>query len=425
MAAKKPAHSILASGIAVRCAHTRIANTVDLVAFPRNPNTHSDKQLALLAKIIKSTGWRNPIVVSKRSGFITKGHGRMAAAMLLKLDTVPIDEQDYDSEAQEWADVIADNRIAELADMNEKRLAELVRDLDALNYDSQLLGFTSEEAAALVAQLDPAPSAFEDISPVLAGAHALKTDMLFPSDLPHDIPMLRADMLASMPEPIETWCGERVSRKSENYFYNHNSDSLRGLDIHKTVLGFYVDDFRFEATFNDAAAFATRILNAGFVAAVTPNFSVVPDWPGAINLYNTFRTRWVGRYWQEAGIRIIPDVQTGFDVKGKAFDFATIGIPKNAPCISVQAHMNFKEDQIKNEGTALKGMIEQLKPQSIFVMSGASAREIVELAKLPKSLHVIFCDGRNVVKSEFYKKEKLDKKTASVKVSHPIKTGGE
>ena len=62
--------------IQVYCAHSRMVDIEAMVENPRTPNKQSDKQISLLAKIIKSQGWRNPIVVSNRSGFIVKGHCR-------------------------------------------------------------------------------------------------------------------------------------------------------------------------------------------------------------------------------------------------------------------------------------------------------------------------------------------------------------
>ncbi|WP_282442293.1 hypothetical protein [Pelotomaculum terephthalicicum] len=38
----------------------------------RASGTHPDKQIQLLAKIIKNQGWRAPITVSNRSGFIIR-----------------------------------------------------------------------------------------------------------------------------------------------------------------------------------------------------------------------------------------------------------------------------------------------------------------------------------------------------------------
>jgi len=98
----------------------------------------------LLAKIIDYQGWRNPIVVSTRSGFIVKGHARLTAAEVLELEEVPVDYQDYDSEAQEWADMLADNRIAELAEIDRTVLKDLIEELDTGAVDIELTGYTDD-----------------------------------------------------------------------------------------------------------------------------------------------------------------------------------------------------------------------------------------------------------------------------------------
>ena len=133
-----------ASTIPVHCAHDEIVDITTLVPNPRNPNTHPDKQIALLSKIIRNQGWRNPIVVSNRSGFIVKGHGRLEAAKLLQVESVPIDRQDYETEADEWADMIADNRIAELADIDKSAMKDLLTELDTGSFDMDLTGFDEQ-----------------------------------------------------------------------------------------------------------------------------------------------------------------------------------------------------------------------------------------------------------------------------------------
>lgn len=139
--------------IPVYCAHTELADTEALVDNPRNPNTHPEKQIKLLAKIIQNQGWRNPIVVSKRSGFVVKGHGRLMAARLLKCEKVPVDYQDYANEAAEWADMIADNRIAELAVADTKELHALLSELESRgDIDLDLTGFTGNALADLLAE---------------------------------------------------------------------------------------------------------------------------------------------------------------------------------------------------------------------------------------------------------------------------------
>jgi len=130
-----------ASGVKVYCAHDKVVDITTIVPNPRNPNKHPDNQIELLAKIIMNQGWRNAITVSTRSGFIVRGHGRYEAAKQMQVDEVPIDFQDYASDAEEWADLIADNRIAELSKMDSAGLKDLLNEIDTGDFDMDLTGF--------------------------------------------------------------------------------------------------------------------------------------------------------------------------------------------------------------------------------------------------------------------------------------------
>lgn len=135
----------------VHCAHTSLADPNTLKPNPRNPNRHSAHQIQLLAAIIQEQGWRAPITVSKRSGLIVRGHGRLEAALLLGCQQVPVDFQDYGSEAEELADLLADNRLSELAEIDEddlKRVIERLRESDP-DFDVELTGFLEDEIAKL------------------------------------------------------------------------------------------------------------------------------------------------------------------------------------------------------------------------------------------------------------------------------------
>ena len=131
--------------IKVWCRHDGEVDVTSLIPNPRNPNKHPDKQIALLAKIIRNQGWRQPITISNRSGFIVKGHGRLQAALLIGVDKVPIERQDYDTEADEYADLIADNRIAELAETDNTMLSDLLSDELFSDFDMNLTGFSIDD----------------------------------------------------------------------------------------------------------------------------------------------------------------------------------------------------------------------------------------------------------------------------------------
>jgi len=96
-----------------------------LKKHPKNPNNHPRVQIDALCEVLIENGWRSPVVVSKRSGLVIKGHGRIMAAERLGV-AVPVEEQDYPDEAAETRDLIADNKIQELSQLDEKVVNELV-----------------------------------------------------------------------------------------------------------------------------------------------------------------------------------------------------------------------------------------------------------------------------------------------------------
>jgi len=138
------------AGPSVNCAFDELVPLEKLVPNPRNPNQHPQSQVALLAKVIGHQGWRSPVVVSTRSGFIVAGHGRYEAAKALGLSVVPVDYQNFATEADEWAHLIADNRLAELAEADDAALRSLLGELKATDLDMDLSGFDATALQGLL-----------------------------------------------------------------------------------------------------------------------------------------------------------------------------------------------------------------------------------------------------------------------------------
>lgn len=59
-----------------------------LKPYPGNARTHSAKQITEIATSISAFGFNNPVLIDKDGGIIA-GHGRVAAAKKLGLETVP------------------------------------------------------------------------------------------------------------------------------------------------------------------------------------------------------------------------------------------------------------------------------------------------------------------------------------------------
>jgi hypothetical protein len=173
----------------VHCSFLELRDPASLTPHPRNPNRHSERQIEMLSRIIRHQGWRNPIVVSARSGFIIAGHGRLAAALRLGLEKVPVDSQHFESEADEWAHLVADNRIAELADMDQEGLGDLLRDLGEVDdFDLGLCGFSEAEIDRMLSDPDDTDDISEG-SDASESASLLKFDGL-------SIPLTEAEKTA-------------------------------------------------------------------------------------------------------------------------------------------------------------------------------------------------------------------------------------
>jgi hypothetical protein len=127
--------------IPVWCGFDELAPIENLKPHPNNNTIHPEAQIELLAEVIRDAGFRDRVTISRRSGCITKGHGRLMAAKLLGLTTIPVEYQDYASTGDEVADLTADNQIARYAEFNPLKTMqniELVK-LDAVPL--QRLGF--------------------------------------------------------------------------------------------------------------------------------------------------------------------------------------------------------------------------------------------------------------------------------------------
>jgi ParB-like chromosome segregation protein Spo0J len=85
-----------------------------LVPYPRNARTHSKRQIRQIADSIRAFGFTNPVLVD-RWATIVAGHGRVEAAKLLNMKTVPTICLESLTEDQIRPYVLADNRLAEKA----------------------------------------------------------------------------------------------------------------------------------------------------------------------------------------------------------------------------------------------------------------------------------------------------------------------
>ena len=104
-------------------------------------------------------------------------------------------------------------------------------------------------------------------------------------------------------------------------------------------------------------------------AVCTPDFSLYTDMPKALWLYNIYRNRWLGRFWQENGINVICTVSWA---EGRLEDFMLAGIPQNAViALSVCGHGINLEQQKRD----IAQILTRLNPAKVYIKTGKRKAE--------------------------------------------------
>src|SRR5262245_30324131 len=115
----------------------------------QNARTHSRRQLRQIANSIRRFGFCNAILVDDDLTILA-GHGRVEAAKLLGLTSVPTVRLSHLSEADKRAYVIADNRLAEKAGWDRNLLAIELQSLIDIGFEVELTGFETPDIDLLL-----------------------------------------------------------------------------------------------------------------------------------------------------------------------------------------------------------------------------------------------------------------------------------
>src|SRR5215472_8948153 len=157
-----------------------------LRTHPGNPRTHSKKQVRQIADSIRRFGFTNPVLIGD-DGSIIAGHGRVEAAKLIGLDSVPTVRLAHLNAAQRRAYVLADNKLALNAGWDRELLAIELQGLVDIDFDVEVTGFSPAE-----------------IDLVLEGAReGSPSDR---TDVEDEIPFSTNDLATAVTRAGDVWC---------------------------------------------------------------------------------------------------------------------------------------------------------------------------------------------------------------------------
>ncbi len=268
----------------------------ELHKLPNNPRTIRNRDFEILCKSIQDNPdyfEARPLILSDRTGalVIIAGNQRYEAAKYLKMKEVPTYLLENLTEAREREIIIRDN-----ISNGDWDFEAIANEWDAAELEEwgMYIPQPEEDVSDQVDESDDEdePEKVEWVP-----------DCLFASDNQFDIPVLKM---------------------SKENVYLHLPLKPYGADARtKTGVGtyhFYVDDYRFNAIWNDP----TKIINSGVQAIVEPNCSLYETTPIGYGIFLIYKKRWIARMLQDFGIDVFVDL----NVTEKFQKYNIMGVPK-------------------------------------------------------------------------------------------------
>jgi hypothetical protein len=393
-----------------------------------NWKKHPHRQRQAIDAAIEVNGWAGALLFNEVTGNLLDGHMRKEQAIKRGDEAVPVLIGSWSPE-QERHILASLDTIGAMFETQAEALAALTESVqsnlehvktkltsqhrEALNkltsdIDSYAQAVTSGEAASVMLgrkrdrkEYDRNRAIQEARSEEATGSISrteLVADVIFPSSNSFGIPDLRKDLLCP-DHPALIWDRSNDTLTPDSYFCYSAGPSTIPRSGGGGFLGFFTEDFRFETCWNDTPKFTEWLRSMDFRGALVPDFSTWTDWPFAVRLHQLYKSRWVARYWQEAGIPIIPIVQslgtTDFDdgPEGQSVDpedslSATLclhSLPEKTPVLATEARNHQGEEDYWPGWVALHRLALEIVKPKVLVVYGGEQNAKYFLPRLPKT----------------------------------------
>lgn len=314
-----------------------------LKLYEHNPRRISKKQFEKLKQSIEQDPEFfevRPLLLSDRTGqlVVVGGNQRLRASKALGLDKVPTILMHGLSEEQERRIIIKDNHSYGSFDMDELANSWDMSELQDLGVEVDFGNFAHKDEPKHDYYGDERKRTYDAYNLGLVNDASLSADFW-------QMPTIKNDNF--VPSDI---IGFNYAKSSE----------VKNVGIH-----FYLDDYQFERVWNKPESY-TDILKE-YDCILSPDFSLYTDMPMPMKIWNVYRSRQIGSYYQSQGIKVIPTISWA---EKETFEFAFRGIPKGSIVSISTIGVKNSEEAFKIWTDGIKEMIKQIEPSAILIYGG-------------------------------------------------------
>lgn len=311
----------------------------DLTPYSNNAKIHTEEQIQQIMQSIEDFGMNDPIAIWK-DNIIIEGHGRLLACQSLGIDEVPIIRLDDLTDDERKAYTLIHNKLTMNTDF----------DIDILNDELEHIEIDMSQFGFDIGMIEDEEMDFEDDG--YYGDERERTNRAYNLDLIENLtndfwqmPIIENDNF--IPSDL---IGFNYAKSSEN----------KNCGIH-----FYVDDYQFERVWNYPEKYIEVLKQ--YDCILSPDFSLYLDMPMPMKIWNIYRSRLVGQYFQSMGLKVIPTISWA---EKDTFSFCFKGIPKGSIVSISTIGVKQDENALKIWREGVDEMIKQIEPKAILVYGG-------------------------------------------------------
>lgn len=306
----------------------------DLTPYKNNAKKHTDEQIEQIKKSIREYGFNDPIAIWKNNEII-EGHGRLIAALELGVDTVPVIRLDHLTDDKRKAYALIHNKLTMNTPFDKGvldiELNDIGADLSAFNLNpiqDDPLGYYGKEQERT--------------------AKAYNLDIMGGTEITNDfwqMPVIENDNF--IPDEL---IGFKYALTSKD----------KNVGIH-----FFIDDYQFERIWRYPERYSDLLFE--YQCILSPDFSLYMDMPMPMKIWNVYRNRFIGSYYQQLGLRVIPTLSWA---EPETFEFCFKGIEKGSVVATSTLGVYGNKEACKVWAAGMDAAIEAIEPSAILVYGG-------------------------------------------------------
>lgn len=318
--------------------------------YNKNPRKHPKASIDAIMESIKDFEMCDPIAVWGKDNTIVEGHGRLQALKKLGYKEAPIIRLDHLTDEQRRAYISVHNKTQEFSEWDFDLLPDELNNI--FDIDMSKFGFElTKEEFGLGLEPEQEQEEEDEIDEGYYGDERERTNNAY------NLSIIEYDNLTNdfWQMPILKPC-DYIPKELISFNYAKTSER-KDVGVH-----FCIDDYQFERVWNNPEKYLPILME--YECIMTPDFSLYMDMPMPMKIWNTYRARMIGNYYQSKGLRVIPTISW---CEPETFSFVFKGLPQNGTVL-------LSTIGIKNDLTVFKQgypeFIKQVQPKNILLYGG-------------------------------------------------------